>query len=144
MATKKTTTKAEPVTTTTAKTSTVKEAPAKTPVEAPVKEEAKTTEKAAAKKTTTRKTTTAKTTTRKTTTRKTAAKKAAAPNTEVYIQFWGKEVYAKDVVENIKKIWTDEMGKKLEELEDLKVYIKPEENGAYYVINNEITDFIGL
>ena len=48
------------------------------------------------------------------------------------------------MVENIKKIWTDEMGKKLEELEDLKVYIKPEENGAYYVINNEITDFIGL
>ncbi len=68
----------------------------------------------------------------------------AETNTEVYIQFWGKEVYAKDVVENIKKIWTDEMGKKASDLKDLKVYIKPEDNGAHYVINGEITGFYGL
>lgn len=80
---------------------------------------------------------------KKTITRKTAAKKAVV-NTEVYVQFWGKEVYAKDVVENIKKIWTEEMGKKAEDLHDLKVYIKPEDNGAHYVINEDITGFIGL
>ena len=68
----------------------------------------------------------------------------AETNTEVYIQFWGKEVYAKDVVENIKKIWTDEMGKDAADLKDLKVYIKPEDNGAHYVINGEITGFYGL
>ena len=65
-------------------------------------------------------------------------------NQEVYIQFWGKEVYAKDVVDRIKNIWETDMGRKPEELLDLKVYIKPEENGAHYVINGEITGFIGL
>ena len=49
-----------------------------------------------------------------------------------------------DVVESIKKIWTEEMGRKESELEDLKVYIKPEENKAYYVINGDITGAIGL
>ena len=90
------------------------------------------------------KTTAKKTAEKKQTVRKTAAKKAASVNEEVYVQFWGKEVYAKDVVESIKKIWTEEMGKKESELKDLKVYIKPEDNGAHYVINGDITGFLGL
>ena len=35
------------------------------------------------------------------------------------------------------------MGKKAD-LTDLKIYIKPEDNGAHYVINNDITGFISL
>ena len=107
--------------------------------------------KTAAKKTTTRKTTAAKKTTTKTaakttaakTTRKTAAKKAE-PVTEVYVQYWGKEIHTSEVADRIKKIWTEEMGRKESELEDLKVYIKPEDNGAHYVINGDITGFLGL
>lgn len=110
------------------------------------KVEEKVTVKPAAKKTAA-KTTTRKTAT-KTTTTKTAAKaaeeKKPVVNTEVYVQFWGKEVYAKDLVESVKRIWTDEMGKDAAELLDLKIYIKPEDNGAHYVINGEITGFIGL
>lgn len=75
-------------------------------------------------------------------TRKKAAEKTV--NTEVFVQFNGKEVYAKDVVETVKKLWTEEMGKKAEELNDLKVYIKPEENRAYYVINGDVTGCIEL
>ena len=109
-------------------------------VKAPAK---KTTRKrTAAKKTTEEKTTEKKTTAKKTTT-KAAAKKAEA-NAEVFVQWLGKEIYAKDVVESIKKIWTEEMGRKESELEDLKVYIKPEDNGAHYVINGDITGFLGL
>lgn len=135
MATKTTTKKAEPKTTT-ANTANVEEAPVKAVAEEPAK-------KTAAKKTV--KKTTAKTTTaKKAAVKKTTTKKEKIVNTEVYVQFWGKEVYAKEVVENIRKIWTDEMGKKPEELEDLKVYIKPEENGAHYVINGEVRGFIGL
>ena len=63
---------------------------------------------------------------------------------EVFVQWLGKEIYAKDVVDSIKKIWTEEMGKKESELEDLRVYIKPEDNGAHYVINGDITGFLGL
>ncbi len=152
MATRTTTKKAEPKSTTAKKTANVKEAPVKNVAAESVTENAvedaeataaKTTaEKAPAKKTAAKKTT-AKTATKKTTTRATA-KKAAPANTEVYVQFWGKEVYAKDVVENVKKIWTDEMGKKESDLKDLKVYIKPEDNGAHYVINGEITGFLAL
>ena len=149
MATRTTTKKAEPKTTT-AKTAIEKEAPAKTTAEPAATTAVKeTTETAPVKKTAAAKKTTAKTTAKKAAEKKPAVKKAAAAkaapaNTEVYVQFWGKEVYAKDVVESIKKIWTDELGKKESELKDLKVYIKPEDNGAHYVINGDITGFLGL
>lgn len=99
--------------------------------------------KTAAKKTTTRKTTAAKKTTTKTAAKTTAAKKAA-PVTEVYVQYWGKEIHTSEVADRIKKIWTEDMGKKASELKDLKIYIKPEDNGAHYVINGDVTGFIGL
>ena len=121
MATRTTTKKAE-LKTSTAKPATEKEAPAKKT----------TTAKAAVKATV------------KTTVRKTASKKAVSLNTEVYVQWLGKEVSEKDIVDSIKKIWTEEMGKKEADLTDLKIYIKPEDNGAHYVINNDITGFIGL
>lgn len=97
--------------------------------------------KTAAKKTTTRKTA-AKTTAAKTT-RKTTAKKTE-PVTEVYVQYWGKEIHTSEVADRIKKIWTEDMGKKASDLKDLKIYIKPEDNGAHYVINGDVTGFIGL
>lgn len=99
--------------------------------------------KTAAKKTTTRKTTAAKKTTTKTAAKTTAAKKAE-PVTEVYVQYWGKEIHTSEVADRLKKIWTEDMGKKASELKDLKIYIKPEDNGAHYVINGDVTGFIGL
>ncbi len=127
----RTTKKAEPA------TATVKEAPAKKTRTKAVKAETAQAETAVPVTETAEKKATRKPAARRT------AKKAAV-NTEVYVQFWGKEVYAKDVVENIKKIWTEELGKKEEDLTDLKVYIKPEDNGVHYVINHDITGFIGL
>ena len=99
--------------------------------------------KTAAKKTTTRKTAAAKNTTTRTTAKTTAAKKAE-PVTEVYVQYWGKEIHTSEVADRIKKIWTEDMGKKASELKELKIYIKPEDNGAHYVINGDVTGFIGL
>ena len=121
------------------KTAEVKSAEEKTTAVKP-EEPAK---KTAAKKTTTRKTTAAKKTTTKTAAKTTAAKKAE-PVTEVYVQYWGKEIHTSEVADRIKKIWTEDMGKKASELKDLKIYIKPEDNGAHYVINGDVTGFIGL
>ena len=110
----------------------------------------KTTKKAETETTTTAntaaapKTTTRKTTTRKTTAKKTTARKAAKVSTEVYVQWLGKEVEAQNIIDSIKKIWTEEMGKKEADLKDLKIYIKPEDNGAHYVINGDITGFLEL
>ncbi len=79
----------------------------------------------------------------KTTTRKAPAKKSTL-KTEVFVQYWGKEIPTDEIIETVKKIWTDEMGKKPADLKDLKVYIKPEDNGAHYVINGEVTGFVGF
>lgn len=57
---------------------------------------------------------------------------------------WAEKYTAKNVLDTVKKIWTDNMGKKEKDLKDVKVYIKPEENKAYYVINGDITGAIGL
>ena len=73
--------------------------------------------------------------------KKTTARKTV---TEVYVQYWGKEIHTSEVADRIKKIWTEDMGKKASELKDLKIYIKPEDNGAHYVINGDVTGFIGL
>ena len=38
-----------------------------------------------------------------------------------------------------KNIWTGELGKKAADLESINLYLKPEENAAYYVINESFT-----
>ena len=132
---------------TTVKTASISETPAKSVVtaseEKAVKAETTKTDDAKASVTTTRKTTAAKKTTTRTAAKTTAAKKAE-PVTEVYVQYWGKEIHTSEVADRIKKIWTEDMGKKASELKDLKIYIKPEDNGAHYVINGDVTGFIGL
>ncbi len=80
--------------------------------------------------------------------RTTAAKKApskkATLKPEVFVQYWGKEILTDDVVEAVKNVWTGEMGKDASELKELKVYIKPEDNGAHFVINGEVTGFVEI
>lgn len=73
--------------------------------------------------------------------RRTAKKESAA---EIYIQYLGKELSTKNVLENIKNLWTGEMGRKEKDFKDVKVYIKPEENKAYFVINGNETGYICL
>ena len=65
------------------------------------------------------------------------AKKAAVAAEEIFIQYAGKEFTTKDVVANVKKAWTERTGKKEEDIQDIKVYVKTEENKAYYVVNGE-------
>lgn len=106
---------------------------------------AKTTEKAAEAKTTetAKKAPAKKTTARKTPAKRTTTKKAAVVTEEVYLQYAGKEFSSADLTAKVKEIWK-EMGKKAADLKDIKVYVKPEENAAYYVINNEETGSFGL
>ena len=68
---------------------------------------------------------------------KAEAKKPAVRAEEIFIQYAGKEFTTKDVVANVKKAWTEMTGKKEEDIQDIKVYVKTEENKAYYVVNGE-------
>lgn len=80
--------------------------------------------KAPAKKTAAKKTTT--------TTKKTTAKKEIKVST--FVQYFGKQVEEKEIIDNVKKAWTDS-GKKAEDIKTMELYIKPEENVVYYVVN---------
>ena len=67
------------------------------------------------------------------TVRKTVAKKAET-KTAVYVEFFGKQISTSAIVEQIKNQNSDK------KIETLDVYVKPEENAAYYVINGEGSD----
>lgn len=100
------------------------EAPAaavKAPAE-PVKKE--TVKKAAAKKTTVKKST---------------AKKTEL-KTSVCVQFSGKSYSEEDLVKMARDVWKFDLKQKLADLVSVELYVKPEENIVYYVMNK---DFAG-
>ena len=75
----------------------------------------------------------------------TKAKKATVKKTkEVYLQWYGQEVTVSSITARIEEMWKKQMKRKISELVDLKVYVKPEEGKAHYVINGEITGSIDL
>lgn len=92
--------------------------------------------KAAPKKTTAKKTTTRKTTAKKTESKKAAAKEAA--KTTVVVEFYGKQVNTADIVAKAEKAYKD--SHKDADIKTLDVYVKPEEDAAYYVVNGEGSD----
>ncbi len=100
---------------------------------APAKEAAVKEEKAPAKKTAAPKKTAPKAAAKTTKTAKTA-KEAVSQN--VYIQFAGKEVKTGELVEQVKAQWTAE-GHRVSSIKSLEVYVKPEDNAAYYVVNGK-------
>lgn len=81
---------------------------------------------------------TAKAPAKRTTTRKTAVKEM------VYLQYLGKEINKDDLVKQVKDIWTKELKNKAGDLKTVTLYLKPEENMAYYVINDDVTGSIAL
>ena len=81
---------------------------------------------------------TAKAPAKRTTTRKTAVKET------VYLQYLGKEINNDDLVKQVKDIWTKELKNKAGDLKSVTLYLKPEENMAYYVINDDVTGSIAL
>ncbi|MDD6614986.1 MAG: DUF6465 family protein [Lachnospiraceae bacterium] len=62
----------------------------------------------------------------------------------VYLQYMGKEIDKDEIVKRVKEVWTKEMKKKIGDIHTLTLYIKPEENMAYYVINGEVTGSVEL
>ena len=61
--------------------------------------------------------------------------KAAAADPEVYVQYQGNESNLAVITERIKKQYVEE-GHKESDIKSLKIYLKPEDASAYYVIND--------
>lgn len=86
-------------------------------------------------------------------TAKKATKKAAAKKTtkvekkelvpEVFVQFDGNEDVVANVIERAKEAFTAD-GHRASSIKSLKVYLKPEEYAAYYVINDTYAGKVNL
>lgn len=93
---------------------------------------------AAPKKETTAKRTTAK---KETTTKRTASRKA--PKINAIVEHYGKQISEQDIIENVKRAWTNS-GRDEKEIKSIELYIKPEENAVYYVVNETETGAVAL
>ena len=71
------------------------------------------------------------------TAKKTTAKKPAKKEIKVrtFVQYDGKEVEEKEMIAAVKKDWTKVNGKKVGDIKDITLYVKPEEAAVYYVVN---------
>ena len=77
---------------------------------------------------------------KKTTAKKTSRKPKAKPVEkveEIYVQFAGQELLTKEVLERAKQAYIAE-GHRESSIKSIRLYIKPEEHMAYYVINEKI------
>ena len=62
---------------------------------------------------------------------------------EVFVQFGNSEVLTKDIVEKVKDAYVAE-GHTADSVKKIRVYIKPEEGMAYYVVNDDYASGISL
>lgn len=62
---------------------------------------------------------------------------------EVFVQFGNSEVLTKDIVEKVKDAYVAE-GYTADSVKKIRVYIKPEEGMAYYVVNDDYASGISL
>lgn len=82
---------------------------------------------------------------KKTTVKKTAAKKATAKTpgrkpavkATVEIQFAGNTHTTEELVKSAKDIWEYDLHRDPADFKTVELYVKPEENKVYYVINDE-------
>lgn len=115
-------------------------------VKAEVKADKSAAKKAPAKKETVKKETAKKAPAKKetkTAAAKTATKKAPAKKAEMKVamevQFADKAYTQDDLVKIAKDVWKYDLKQKASDLNSVELYVKPEEQAVYYVMNKEFT-----
>lgn len=104
----------------------------------PKKAAAPATKKVAAKKTAAKKPAAKKTVAKKT------VAATAAVKTNIVLQYADKNVTFDTLVENAQNVIQYDMGKKLADVKKLDLYVKPEENTVYFVVNDKEHNQYGL
>ena len=80
-----------------------------------------------------------KETVKKETVKKAPAAKKPVVKEEVNFQFSGKSYTSEDLIRITKDVWKYDLNGKEEDIQSIELYVKPEENTAYYVINGDVT-----
>ena len=75
--------------------------------------------------------------------KKAPAKKTTAKKTEktaaLYVQYSGKSYSQEELVKIAEDVWKYDLKQKAKDLTSVELYVKPEENVVYYVMNQEFT-----
>ena len=79
-----------------------------------------------------------KKTARKAPVKKEPAKKAELKSS-ICVQFGGKSYSQDDLIKIARDVWKYDLKQKVGSLESVELYVKPEENMVYYVMNKEFT-----
>ena len=82
--------------------------------------------------------------TKKAPAKKAATTKATAKKAEVTVEFAGKSYSTEQLVQIAKDVWKYDLGRKATEFKTVEIYVKPEENQAYYVVNGDVTGSFSL
>lgn len=72
-------------------------------------------------------------------TAKRATVKKADQKVGLHVQFSGKSYAQEDLVKIAQDVWKYDLKQKVRELASIELYVKPEENKVYYVMNQEFT-----
>ncbi len=80
-----------------------------------------------------------KETVKKETVKKAPAAKKPVVKEEVNFQFSGKSYTSDDLIRITRDVWKYDLNGKEEDIQSIELYVKPEENTAYYVINGDVT-----
>ncbi len=101
--------------------------------------------KPVAKKAAAKKPAAKKTAAKKPAAKKTVAKAATAEiKTNIVLQYSDKNVTFDTLVENAQNCYQYDMGKKVADIKKLDLYVKPEENTVYFVVNDKELGNYGL
>ena len=73
------------------------------------------------------------------TVKKAPAAKKPVVKEEVNFQFSGKSYTSEDLIRITRDVWKYDLNGKEEDIQSIELYVKPEENTAYYVINGDVT-----
>ena len=76
---------------------------------------------------------------KKETVKKAPAAKKPVVKEEVNFQFSGKSYTSEDLIRITRDVWKYDLNGKEEDIQSIELYVKPEENTAYYVINGDVT-----
>ena len=67
------------------------------------------------------------------------AEKKEEVKATINFQFGGKSYTTEDLLKSCKDVWKYDLGGKEEDIRSIDLYVKPEENVTYYVINGDVT-----
>ena len=76
---------------------------------------------------------------KKTAEKKAPVKKAAKVEETVNFQFSGKSYTPDDLMKIFRDVWKYDMNGREEDIRNVELYVKPEENTTYFVVNGSIT-----